>query len=217
MCNDTGTFDMRGLNHAGMVRENTGQNLSGLSVSTFVDNHDTGKEHDKWIYKDWKMGYAYILTHEGRPCIFYPHFYGITQVDNNDSTHKTQAVKCLKDDIKKLIFVRKTYLGGIATVLTEVGNPSPAENTKNVYVARRQGNESKGGAIIVLNNHNCQTKNIWVDNAPPGWQNWAGKWIKNAFNPKDRIQVQADGRVNVKAPARGYAIYVLESDYVVYK
>jgi len=30
------------------------------------------------------MAYAYILTHEGRPCVFYPHYYGVTQVDNHN-------------------------------------------------------------------------------------------------------------------------------------
>lgn len=217
MCNDTThSFDMRGLNHAGMVRENNGNNISGVSVSTFVDNHDTGKEHDKWISKDWKLGYAYILTHEGRPCIFYPHFYGIQQVDNSVAAIKVKADKGLKEDIKKLIFVRKTYLGGVISVLTETGHPFPDTIAKNVYVARREGNGTKSGAIIVLNNHESQTMNIWVDNALTGQPSWAGKWLKNAFNPKERIQVQADGRVNVKAPPRGYSIYVLELDYVAY-
>jgi alpha-amylase len=217
LCNDsTKSFDMRELNHAGMVRENNGNSISGVSVSTFVDSHDTGKEHDKWIIKDWKLGYAYILTHEGRPCIFYPHFYGIRQVDNSNATITVQADKSLKEDIKKLIFVRRTYLGGVISVLTETGHPTPDTAVKNVYVARREGNGTKNGAIIVINNHVSQTMNIWVDNAPQGWQNWAGKWLKNAFNPNERIQVQADGRVNVKATPRGYAVYVLESDYVAY-
>jgi alpha-amylase len=215
LCNDSNaSFDMQLLNHAGMVRENTGNNISRTSVSTFVDNHDTGKERDKWVSKDWNMAYAYILTHEGRPCIFYPHFYGIMQVDNSDATFKTQAGKALKKDIKKLIFIRKTYLGGTISVLSELGHPFPATDVKNIYVARREGNGIKNGAIIVLNNHQTETKNIWVDNATPGLANWAGKYLKNALNPKERIKVQADGRVNVKAPARGYAIYVLESDYV---
>jgi alpha-amylase len=217
MCNGNGSsFDMRWLNHAGMVRENTGNSLPGTSVSPFVDNHDTGKEHDKWVSKDWKMGYAYILTHEGRPCIFYPHFYGIRQYDNADPGISTQAPASLKDDIKKLLFVRKTYLGGTTIVLTEVGNPYPSGDAYNVYVARRGGNATKSGAIVVLNNHDSQTKGIWVDHAPSGWASWANSTLVNAFNPSETTTVYADGRVYVSAPARGYAVYVRQSEYISY-
>ena len=97
------------------------------------------KEHDKWVSKDWKMGYAYILTHEGRPCIFYPHFYGVTLVDNHNSSYTVTIPTSLKDDIKKLTFVRKTYLGGTLSVLSQTGNPYPSGDAYNVYVARRQG------------------------------------------------------------------------------
>ncbi|MFH4188868.1 hypothetical protein WAJ24_21085, partial [Acinetobacter baumannii] len=73
------SFNMAWLNHAGMVRDDTGNSLPATSVVTFVENHDTGKEHDKWVARDWKMAYAYILFAEGRPCIFYPHYYAVTQ------------------------------------------------------------------------------------------------------------------------------------------
>ena len=46
MCNSSGSdFDMSWLNHAGLVRNNAGNSLPGTSVVTFLDNHDTGKEH----------------------------------------------------------------------------------------------------------------------------------------------------------------------------
>lgn len=217
LCNGNGSsFDMRWLNHAGMVRDNSGNSVSGTNVSTFLENHDTGKEHDKWITKDWKLGYAYILTHEGRPCLFYPHFYGIRQYDNNNSSLYVQAPASLQTDLKKLIFARKTYLGGSLVVLTEVGNPYPAGDAYNVYVARRAGNGTKSGAIIVLNNHDTQTKGIWISTSPTGWTNWAGRTLVNAFNPSETVTVYSDGRAYVQAPPRGYAIYVLQSEYVQY-
>lgn len=87
MCNgDQYSYDMRWLNHAGMVRNDQGNGLGWTSVVTWIDNHDTGKEHDKWVTKDWRMAYAYILTHEGRPCIFYPHYYSVTQYDAHDAS-----------------------------------------------------------------------------------------------------------------------------------
>ena len=217
MCNgDQSTFNMAWLNHSGLVRNNVGNNLPSTSVVTFIDNHDTGKEHDKWITKDFKLAYAYTLTHEGRPCIFYPHYYGVTQVDAHDPSISITAPATLQEDVNKLIFVRKTYLGGLLEVLSEVGNPYPSADTYNVYVARRQGNGTKNGAIVVINNNNTLTKGLWVNSSPTGYQNWANETLVNAFNPAETTVVQADGRVYVSAPARGYSVWVKSSEYVAY-
>ncbi len=210
------SFNMAWLNHSGLVRNNTGNSLPGTSVVTFVDNHDTGKEHDKWLTKDFDMAYAYLLTHEGRPTIFYPHYYGVTQIDNHDPSKTVTAPASLQEDINKLMFARRTYLGGSLAVLSQIGNPYPSGDTYNVYVARRQGNGSKNGAIIVINNNDANTKSLWVDSSPTGYQNWANETLVNAFNPAETAVVQADGRVYVTAPARGYAIWVKNSEYVAY-
>lgn len=46
---------------------------------TFIDNHDTGSSQQRWPFsnkpEDVMLGYAYILTHPGIPCVFYDHFY----------------------------------------------------------------------------------------------------------------------------------------------
>ncbi|MBU2573489.1 MAG: alpha-amylase [Elusimicrobia bacterium] len=49
---------------------------------TFVENHDTSPRDPNFIanasaeYKTQRlMGYAYILTHPGLPCVFWPHFF----------------------------------------------------------------------------------------------------------------------------------------------
>lgn len=217
LCNQSGSnFDMRWLNHAGMVRNSGGNSLPGTSVVTWIENHDTGKEHDKWITKDWKLGYAYILTHEGRPCVFYNHYFGDVMVDSNNSSLTVTPASTLGTDIRKLIFVRKTYLDGSLTVLSEVGNPYPSADAYNVYAARRAGNGTKSGAIVVINNHETQTKGLWVDAAPSGWASWANTVLVNAFDPTQTTQVYSDGRVYVSAPARGYAVYVKQSEYVAF-
>jgi alpha-amylase len=215
LCNGNASFDMRWLNHAGMVRNNAGNALPGTRVVTFLENHDTGKEHDKWVTKDWHLGYAYMLTHEGRPCLFYPHLYGVTLVDNHDSNIQVSIPASLKTDLKKLIFARSTYLNGIISVLSQTGNPYPSSNAADVYVARRQGNGVKDGAIVVINN-SYSTKGMWVSATPSGWSNWSNKTLVNAFDNTKTSQVYGDGRVWVEAPARGYAIYVLASDYVAW-
>jgi alpha-amylase len=205
---------MTSLNHAGMVRNSSGNGLGGTSIVTWLDNHDTGKEHDKWVTQDWHMGYAYILTHEGRPCIFYPHYYGVTLIDNHDASITNSIPSSLQADIDKLLFVRKTYLGGGLEVLTETGNPYPSSETADVYVARRDGNGTKDGAIVVLNN-SSSTKGVWVTASATGMSDWSNSTLKNAFTGSTTA-VYADGRVWVEAPARGYAVYVQSSDYVAY-
>lgn len=46
---------------------------------TFIENHDTGSTQKLWPFSDKPedvlMGYAYILTHPGVPCVFYDHFF----------------------------------------------------------------------------------------------------------------------------------------------
>lgn len=215
MCNGNGSgFDMRWLNNAGMVRNNSGNSLPGTSVVTWLENHDTGKEHDKWITKDWKIGYAYILTHEGRPCVFYNHYFGDVMVDAHNSGLTVTPDSNLDTDIRKLVHVRKTYLGGTLTVLSQVGNPYPSGDAYNVYVARRAGNGTKSGAIVVINNHDSQTKGIWVDVTPSGWGSWTNQTLVNAFNSSETVTVYSDGRAYFSAPPRSYAVYVRQSEYV---
>jgi alpha-amylase len=214
MCNNNAAgFNMAWLNNAGMIRTTDGNSLPDSSIVTFADNHDTGKEHDKWITKDFKLAYAYILTHQGRPCIFYPHYYGVTQKDASDSTRTVTAPGALKTDINNLIGIRKTYLGGSLAVLSQSGNPYPSGDTYNVYIARRQGNGTKGGAIVVLNNHDNDVKGLWVDTSPTGYENLAGQVLVNALNGRDTVTVQMDGRAYFSAPARGFAVWVKGTDY----
>jgi alpha-amylase len=140
----------------------------------------------------------------------------VTQVDAHDPAFTVTAPASLQQDINRLIHARKTYLGGTLSVLSEIGNPHPAADTHDVYVARRQGNGTRNGAIVVINNHNTDAKGLWVDSSPAGFENWANLTLVNAFNATETTVVQADGRVSVSAPARGYAIWVKESEYVAY-
>ncbi|KAL4441004.1 hypothetical protein ABPG77_010435 [Micractinium sp. CCAP 211/92] len=44
---------------------------------TFVDNHDTGSTQQHWPFPNEQVmvGYAYILTHPGVPCLFWEHHF----------------------------------------------------------------------------------------------------------------------------------------------
>jgi alpha-amylase len=62
-----------------------------MKAVTFVENHDTSPRDSTFIatasqdYKDQRMqGYAYIMTHPGIPCIFWPHFFDWGQDYQNE-------------------------------------------------------------------------------------------------------------------------------------
>ena len=61
---------------------------------TFLDNHDTGSTQAHWPFPNDKIliGYAYILTHPGIPCVFWDHV-----CDWGDN---------VRNDIKKLMRLR---------------------------------------------------------------------------------------------------------------
>ena len=79
MCDGKGFFDMSRLDHAGL----TGINPTG-SV-TFVESHDTQDNPPARIVNNKHLAYAYILTSEGYPVVFYRDYFdfGLKAVINN--------------------------------------------------------------------------------------------------------------------------------------
>eukprot|EP00878_Enallax_costatus_P026999 GHUV01029017.1.p1 GENE.GHUV01029017.1~~GHUV01029017.1.p1 ORF type:complete len:503 (+),score=134.49 GHUV01029017.1:122-1630(+) len=71
----------------------------GQSV-TFVDNHDTGSSQQHWPFPADRLalGYAYILTHPGVPCLFAEHYWG---------TRQGGADADLRDTINALLKARR--------------------------------------------------------------------------------------------------------------
>jgi alpha-amylase len=81
MCNNAGFFDMTQLDHAGLAGS------APTHAVTFVENHDT--DHGGIggpTVRNKAQAYAYILTSEGYPCVFYkdystdPGCYGLKPV-----------------------------------------------------------------------------------------------------------------------------------------
>jgi len=92
MCNNPGRFDMADLDHAGLA------GTVPLNAVTFVENHDTDLQNSQKIVTNKLLGYAYILTSEGYPCVFYkdystdPGCYGLKpQIDNLIWIHEMLA------------------------------------------------------------------------------------------------------------------------------
>ncbi len=216
MCNNNDNFKMYWLDHSGMVRDNTGNSLPASNVVTFLENHDTGKEHDKWVTQDWKMGYAYMLFAQGRPTIFYPHFFGDTLRDAGNTSLTVVPDPGLRQDLTTLIGIRKDYLENEMEVLTEVGNPVPATAIDNVFIARRKGNGSNlPGAFLVLNNNFTQTLGAWVTANVDGWPLMTNQLLTNITSGNsETVRITGDGRVELTSPARGYAVYAIDRNFV---
>jgi len=66
MCNSPDSFDMSTLDHAGLA------GIDPLGAVTFVENHDTDRGGIGGpIVRNKMLAYAYILTSEGYPSVFY--------------------------------------------------------------------------------------------------------------------------------------------------
>jgi alpha-amylase len=63
MCNNASRWDMSQLDHAGLA------GISPANAVTFVDNPDTDRSFP--VIWNKLLGYAYILTSEGYPCVLY--------------------------------------------------------------------------------------------------------------------------------------------------
>lgn len=195
MCNSL-EFDMRKLCQAGLATDES-NGLNSGNIVTFLENHDTGKEHDKWVTQDFHLGYAYILTHPGYPCIFYPHFFGVMQRDHINEDLTVQAPENLRTRIKQLIMIRKNYLGGTLKILSA---------DRHIYVARRNGSEGKCGGLIIINNdpHSNPSRLIKVNDL----SDWSDKILVNLLDSGQSAKVDHNGHVKIPVPARDYAIWV---------
>jgi alpha-amylase len=65
MCNNPGRFNMADLDHVGLA------GASPEKAVTFVENHDTDLFPNDRIVYNKILAYAYILTSEGYPCVYY--------------------------------------------------------------------------------------------------------------------------------------------------
>ena len=94
MCNNAGRFDMSALDHVGLA------GMSPLSAVTFVENHDTDLTSGESVVFNKILGYAYILTSEGYPCVYYRDY------DTGPDGYK------LKPQIDNLIWIHEKLAAG---------------------------------------------------------------------------------------------------------
>jgi alpha-amylase len=135
MCNQAGWFDMgASLDHAGLA------GVEPALAVTFVENHDTDTRPElQPVVTNKMLAYAYILTAEGYPCVFYKDY----------STDR----RCygLKPRIDNLIWVHEKLADG-----------PTVERYKEVGLFAF---ERLGGAhlLVALNKDDWQSRTVTVD------------------------------------------------------
>lgn len=132
---------------------------------TFVANHDTDE-----IFNGKLLAYAYILTHEGYPTIFYSDYEEWLD----------------KERLNNLIWIHNNLAGGSTNIL-HVDNDE--------YIAKRNG-YNNAGLIVYINNSDFWQER-WVETnwsnttikdytGHSGWEpvTQAGRWVKIQAPPK---------------------------------
>ena len=131
--NTSGTFDMARLASAGF------NSVNPFQAVTFVENHDTDKQSnigDDPVITDKMLAYAYILTAEGYPTVFWRDYYDYR----------------LKGQIDPLLWVHEHLAMGRTTIIHADGD---------LYVARRGD-----GLIVMINDSPSQARNAGMFATP---------------------------------------------------
>jgi alpha-amylase len=153
---------------------------------TFVENHDVGR--DKPIIHDKLLAYAYILTHEGYPCVFWQDYFNwnLGREENHSG-------------IAALVKVHEKYAGGSTRILYV---------DDDLYVMQRDGNGAQCGLVLVLNNRSTWN-GTWVQTRWTDTHLSAKAWLGSNDNgvPADKW-TNGSGWTELWAPPRGYAVYI---------
>jgi alpha-amylase len=179
--------DVYGYSLFNMINGGTLSDDRPACAVTFVENHDIVRINP--IINNKMMAYAWILTHEGYPCIFWYDYFNLGLAQENN-----------KSGIAALIRVHEQYAGGERKILYV---------DDNLYIMQREGTESKSGLVFVLNNNGDGWHGKGVITR------WAhAKFIAVAWNgqndagiPNDKF-TDENGYTEFYAPPRGYAVYV---------
>ena len=181
LCDQDG-FDLRILCRDGTLI------TDGLALRavTFVENHDIARTDP--VINEKMLAYAFILTHEGYPCVFWQDYfnYGL-------------AMSGTPNGIDALISVHEKYAGGNTSVLY---------CDHDLYIMQRGGTDRQRGLLFVLNNsggwNGREVTTPWPNKelVPLAWNGrGASAAPMNKWTNKDGVS-------DLWAPPRGYAVYI---------
>jgi alpha-amylase len=180
MCNDD-TSSLRELTNTGTMLAR-----DPARAVTFVENHDIVR--DAPIVRDKMLAYAYILTHEGYPCVFWEDYFvqGLARAGEASG-------------IEALVQVHEARALGASDVL---------HVDDGLYIMQRRGLDGRGGLVLAINSTGNAWRGEWVTTA------FAGATLTPvAYGSSREVGIpqakvtDAGGRADFWAPPRGYAVY----------
>jgi alpha-amylase len=154
MCNNSGRWDMSQLDHIGYVGRDA------MHAVSFVENHDTDLNYP--ILWNKLLGYAYILTSEGYPCVYYKDYstdkgcYGLNKhIDTLIWIHENLANGATQYCWKDFQFVVYERLGA-PNLLVGLNNDI-ANGWKTVTV------QTSFGPRVHLHDYSGHAGDVWTD------------------------------------------------------
>ena len=181
LCDSFG-FSMRTLAQGGTLSAE-----QPARAVTFVDNHDTTQKEEDGVHNDKLLAYAYVLTHEGYPCVFWRDYF-------NEGLAKAGT----PNGVEALVAAHGRFAGGGTDVL---------HADDDLYVMQRSGHGALPGLVLVLNNrgdgwNGTEVSTRWPDTrfAPVAWGG------RDETEPQPKWS-DPQGRADFWAAPRGYAVY----------
>ena len=177
MCNSPDGFDMSSLDHAGLA------GVDPQGGVTFVENHDSDRGGIGGpIVRNKILAYAYILTSEGYPCVFYRDY------------SKDQNCFGLKDSIDPLIKIHEQLALGPTQQRWKDGG---------VFAFERMGG---GHLLVALNKDANSSRAITVQTGfPPNTQ------LHEYSGQGGMVTTQGNSQVSIVIPksinGEGYVCY----------
>jgi len=182
-----GMCDQYGFSLRMLAEGETLSQRDPLLAVTFVENHDL-RDPGRPIEHDKLLAYAWIMVHEGYPCVFWKDWFadGLAGVGTPNG-------------IAALVQAHRDLAGGPTNVL---------HVHDDLYIMQRPGWERQPGLVFALNNRGDGWNGAGVDtrwpNAvfePVAW------WSATDCNRPADQRADAAGRAEFWAPPRGYVVY----------
>jgi hypothetical protein len=155
MCSNPGGFNMADMDHVGLA------GISPLNAVTFVENHDTDLNAGEKIVINKMLGYAYILTSEGYPCVYYRDYsedkncFGLKPlIDNLIWIHEKLAAGPTQERWKDFNVFAYERLGGAHLL---VGLNNDPDNSRTISVA------TGFGSNVALHDYSGHSPDVVTD------------------------------------------------------
>jgi alpha-amylase len=178
---DTHGFSLRNLPRPGTLLTSRPR-----EAVTFVENHDIVRTHP--IIHDKILAYAFILTHEGYPCVFWQDYY-----------HWKLGMEGTPHGIAALVRAHEDYAGGLSSVL-HIDN--------DLYIMQRSGWGEQKGLVFVLNNRGDKWNGGYVHTR---WRNTTLEPVayrEHADGAPQTVVTDSAGGGEFWAAPRGFSVYV---------